>query len=85
MFAHKDFLAVFVDLLAVFVFFFFAADAIDFDYFAFRTIWHPAPVQFLIFEWAEFVIVAEDAVDFDFVAHVLQVEVFRVLSQGPKA
>ena len=49
------------------------------------TVWNLIPVSHLAAGRAEFVLVAEDALDFDFFAHVLQVEVSPVLSQGPKS
>ena len=58
-------------------------DAIDVDVFA--TVWNLIPIVHLFVGRAELVLVAEDALDGDFVAHVLQVEVLCVLDQRPQA
>ena len=58
-----------------------AVDAIDVDVFA--TVWNLVPVVHLLVSGAESVLVAKDALDWDFIAHVLQVEVSPVLLQGP--
>ena len=58
-------------------------DAIYVDVFA--TIGNLVPVGELFFGRAERVLAAEDDMDGDVAAHVLQVEVLRILDQGPPA
>ena len=51
----------------------------------FAAVWNLVPEMQLAVNWAEHILIAKDALDGDLAAHVLHVEVLRVLDDGPQA